>query len=287
MEQHAHSLGTCVVAVAAKFLRLWGIVLAAMLLLDPVAWGYDFANPLISPRKDDVKYLQVAHLSRLGILLPFGHADIYFKGAGNGKQDQCPDSTLLYIPVPICEPFHLAKYANRMNIIVFLSVDLSVTDLCSHNRSFTFYDETILGYFIGKRPTGELRPYLAWKCELSPLIMEDKCVNVTVDGKKVLGMAMGIIPEENQVTIPDDKDYIIHHKPEGVLYMETKPGRPHAKEDPFETNYLGSSMHTPFKFEREALTEAKYKKLMAEIGMGVKDVLVDVTEGQDDPDWEL
>ena len=93
------------VAVAAKFLRLWGIVLEAMLLLDPVAWHYDFDNPLISPRKTDVDYVLVAHFSEIGILVPFGHADFYFKGAGNGKLDQCEDQTIFFVPFPFRKTF--------------------------------------------------------------------------------------------------------------------------------------------------------------------------------------
>ena len=99
--QHAHSLGTCIISVAAKFLRVWGIVVETMLAIDPVSYDYDITNPLISVSKRDVDYLQVIHISKLGIVLPVGHSDIYFKGGHMGDQDFCRIFVSFFVPIQI------------------------------------------------------------------------------------------------------------------------------------------------------------------------------------------
>ena len=151
--------------------------------------------------------------------------------------------------------------------------------MCSHNLIFRYYTESLIGFYIGTEKlksfnlSYELRPYLAWKCKLSELIMEDKCVNVTVDGKRVFGQVLGILPSESRRSVPAYRDYVIDHKPRGIFYIETNLHSPHAKPYPFTTRYLDEQIHSPFKLEREALKKYKYKKFMPQVGLEVKKVL--------------
>lgn len=86
------------------------------------------------------------------------------------------------------------------------------------------------------------------------------------------------VPEQTHFITPADKDYVIEYRPLGIFYIEVNSTEPYAKEDPTKTMYLDSSSHYPFVFEREALESTKYKKLMVELGMGVKEVLVEVSQ---------
>ena len=129
----------------------------------------------------------------------------------------------------------------------------------------------------------DLVPYFALKCKVNELILNDNCVDVKVGWKNVLGMVLGVIREYHFALEPAGRDHIIDFKPTCVFYMETNVDKPYAKYMQNEAKYIGTDIHFPFKFEREALQDKKYKKFMTDIGLEIKpnaQVLIDDRGGR-------
>lgn len=132
-----HSLGTHVLASAARILDEMGFPIPRLTGLDPAYPGF-YPPILASPMSfKDAKFVDIIHTDGGGYGTPtrVGHADFWPNG-GQAKQPGCIAAT----------------------------VSLTAEDFCSHWRSWAYYAESVVGTLFPARKCEDYDSFLKGEC---------------------------------------------------------------------------------------------------------------------------